>query len=138
MSTRPIATEGSWETEPDGFGLRAAAIADLGGAWIDRDVGWLEFNTRVLHEALDERTPLLERVKFLAIFSSNLDEFFMKRMALIRPGAGDDSVAAQELRERLLRTRTMIESMLERQAVVLLRGSSTSVGRARRSPRRLG
>ena len=60
----------------------------VGHAWIDRDLSWLEFNRRVLHEALDERTPLLERVKFLAIFSSNLDEFFMKRMASIRPAAG--------------------------------------------------
>ena len=45
--------------------------------WIDRDLSWLEFNGRVLAEALDIRTPLLERMKFLAIFTSNLDEFFM-------------------------------------------------------------
>src|SRR5215475_377667 len=50
--------------------------------WLDRDLAWLEFNRRVLAEALDERTPLLERLKFLAIFTSNLDEFFMKRMAV--------------------------------------------------------
>src|SRR3954470_17772155 len=62
---------------------------EISPAWIDRDVGWLEFNRRVLHEALDERTPLLERVKFVAIFASNLDEFFMKRMALIRPPHDD-------------------------------------------------
>ena len=61
-------------------------------AWIDRDLSWLEFNRRVLHEALDERNPLLERVKFLAIFSSNLDEFFMKRMAAIRPSPDDASL----------------------------------------------
>ena len=78
---------------------------DLRRAWVGRDVSWLEFNRRVLHEALDDRTPLLERVKFLAIFSANLDEFFMKRMALIRPMADDTSLAAQERRELLLRTR---------------------------------
>jgi polyphosphate kinase len=43
----------------------------------------LEFNDRVLHEAMDERTPLLERLKFMGIFSSNLDEFFMVRIAAI-------------------------------------------------------
>ena len=64
-------------------------------AWLDRDLSWLEFNRRVLSEALDERNPLLERVKFLAIFSSNLDEFFMKRMAVIRPLPEDTSVAAE-------------------------------------------
>ena len=50
---------------------------------MDRDLAWLEFNRRVLAQALDERTPLLERLKFLAIFTSNLDEFFMKRVAVL-------------------------------------------------------
>ena len=48
--------------------------------YLNRELTWLEFNRRVLHMADDERTPLLERVKFLAIVSSNLDEFFMKRI----------------------------------------------------------
>jgi polyphosphate kinase len=48
--------------------------------YLNRELTWLNFVRRVLHEAKDERTPLLERVKFLAIVSSNLDEFFMKRI----------------------------------------------------------
>ena len=52
--------------------------------FLNRELTWLSFNSRVLHEAADERNPLLERLKFLAIVSSNLDEFFMKRIGSLK------------------------------------------------------
>jgi len=75
--------------------------------YLNRELTWLEFNRRVLHMATDERTPLLERVKFLAIVSGNLDEFFMKRIgglkqqiaAGIRTLTVDGRTPAQQLNE---------------------------------------
>lgn len=55
---------------------------------IDRDLSWLSFNKRILEEAADPEVPLYERIKFLAIYSSNLDEFFRVRVAAIRSLAG--------------------------------------------------
>jgi hypothetical protein len=59
----------------------AAEYADLEAPelYLNRELTWLEFNRRVLYEAKDESNPLLERLKFVGIVSSNLDEFFMKR-----------------------------------------------------------
>src|SRR5271156_4465679 len=83
---------------------------ELSNVWIDRDISWLDFNERVLAEALDERTPLLERAKFLAIFTSNLDEFFMKRALVLHGGKSEAQRALeQHPREKIL-------PMLHRQA----------------------
>jgi polyphosphate kinase len=80
--------------------------------YLNRELTWLEFNQRVLHEAEDSRTPLLERLKFIAIVSANLDEFFMKRIGGLKQqiGAG--------LRERTLDGRTPRQQVTECHTVI--------------------
>ncbi|HEX8188148.1 MAG TPA: hypothetical protein VF586_07355, partial [Pyrinomonadaceae bacterium] len=84
----------------------------------NRETSWLEFNRRVLEEAFDETQPLLERLKFLSIFSTNLDEFFMIRVSGLKDelevGAvelsPDGLTPAEQLKEIGARLRPMIES----------------------------
>ncbi|HSN24610.1 MAG TPA: polyphosphate kinase 1, partial [Methylomicrobium sp.] len=81
MTIQPIETITS-EPKAQHFDLKSPEW------YLNRELTWLEFNKRVLWEAEDERTPLLERVKFIAIVSSNLDEFFMKRIGGLKQQVG--------------------------------------------------
>ena len=99
--------------------------------FLNRELTWLSFNSRVLNEAADERNPLLERLKFLAIVSSNLDEFFMKRIGSLKrkvaAGIQDksaDGLTAQQqidacynaIREQELRQRELLKVLREQLA----------------------
>jgi polyphosphate kinase len=90
--------------------------------YLNRELTWLEFNRRILQEALDERTPLLERVKFLAIVASNLDEFFMKRIGGLKQqlGAGvtELSVDGRTPEQQIQECRAVVRDLEEQQRIL--------------------
>jgi polyphosphate kinase len=87
---------------------REAPALDSPDLFVNRELSWLQFNERVLELAEDESTPLLERVKFLAIYANNLDEFFQVRVAGLHDqveagidARGPDGLSARETIERI-------------------------------------
>ncbi|MBM3818607.1 MAG: polyphosphate kinase 1 [Acidimicrobiia bacterium] len=88
--------------------------------YINRELSWLEFNQRVLEQGLDASHPLLERVKFLAITATNLDEFFMIRVSTtqknLREGIEDVAPDGYNTEQQLEAMRTRARRMLEDQA----------------------
>jgi polyphosphate kinase len=89
---------------------REAPALDSPELFVNREVSWLQFNERVLELAEDDRTPLLERVKFLAIYANNYDEFVMVRVAGLHDqvdagidARGPDGLSARETLERITR-----------------------------------
>ncbi|MGE3611113.1 MAG: polyphosphate kinase 1 [Bacteriovoracaceae bacterium] len=90
--------------------------------FLNRDLSWLHFNRRVLQEAADKRNPLLERLRFLIIFSSNLDEFVMKRVGYLKhqiiSGHTHRSVDGLTSEDQLVSIRKHINEDLEKQRTI--------------------
>ena len=109
-------------------------VATPAGKLLNRELSWLEFNARVLALAEDPDVPLLERVRFCAIFSNNLDEFFSVRVAgLLDQAASGLAVRSPDgmtPREALAAVRARITELTQRQSKLWKRES------ARRSPTR--
>ena len=80
--------------------------------YLNRELTWLRFNRRVLHEAIDQQNPLLERLKFFAIFASNIDEFFMKRIGGLKlqaaTGVSELSVDGRTPQQQLTEARDLV------------------------------
>jgi polyphosphate kinase len=93
--------------------------------FLNRELSWLEFNARVLHEACDPRTPLLERLRFLGIFSSNLDEFFMKRVGGLKrqlvAGVARLSLDGLSAAQQMAAVRAKVQSLVACQTACYLK-----------------
>ncbi|HEU5049168.1 MAG TPA: polyphosphate kinase 1 [Gemmatimonadales bacterium] len=92
--------------------------------YLNRELSWLEFNRRVLYEAESARTPLLERLKFAAIFSSNLDEFFQIRVAGLRrqcaAGVSERTADGMKPEEQLRAISVVVDELTKRHRHVLM------------------
>src|SRR6266511_1856005 len=90
--------------------------------YLNRELSWLDWNARVLHEGRDERNPLLERAKFLFHFSSNLDEFFQVRVAGLRQqvaaGSSTTSPEGRTAAEQLAEIRGRVQTLIAEQAEI--------------------
>ena len=109
-------------TDGETKGIGGAELAVNRPPFLNREISWLEFNRRVLHEATDARNPLLERVKFLEIFTSNLDEFVMKRVGGLRrqitAGVATPNSNGMTPQQQLVAIRQAIIPMLQQQAEI--------------------
>src|SRR5580704_10675482 len=101
--------------------------------YVNRELSWLEFNRRVLDQAADPSRPLLERVKFVAIFGSNLDEFFMIRVSGLHEqlddGSGVQAPDQMTTQEQLAAIRAAVQAEVGRAADLLLRELLPELGR---------
>src|SRR5207248_8322722 len=103
-------------------GARKRTVLD--GGLLDRELSWLDFNARVLALAEDASVPLLERLKFLAIFSANLDEFFMIRVAAlagrVAAGLGAAATGALEPEAQLKAIRARVLELVADQTAIFV------------------
>ena len=79
-----MAQDGARDNGRNAISKRASIMAKKKYQYINREISWLSFNARVLQESMDPNVPLIERLRFLGIFSNNLDEFFRVRYATVK------------------------------------------------------
>ena len=117
--------------EPEEFSLDDPSL------YFNRELSLLEFQRRVLDEARDERNKLLERVKFLSIVSSNLDEFFMVRNAALkqklRAGNQDLSIDGKTVTQQLSAVRTRVGGLMKEDLRLLSEAIDPGTGARRHS-----